>query len=87
MSEKHTAWAVQVTYPAYIIRETGKISPKKVFLAGRYYFHYGQGYKTLPSNEGCRIALFNTREEARKAAKGCYYPAKVVRVHVAVERI
>jgi len=65
------AWAIQL---------------QKGMLAGRYHFviKYGMAPKHL---EGCHIALFDTRKEARKASKGTYYHSCVRQVAVQIKEM
>lgn len=51
-------------------------------LAGRYYFAY---QNPIPKHvEGCVIALFDTRKEARIASKQTFHPTSVRRVAVQI---
>ena len=53
-------------------------------LKGVFYFTN----KSLePWHDGCRTALFRTRSQARTAAKGSYYPARVVKVIMKYEEV
>jgi hypothetical protein len=82
MKNKHTAWAVEVTYPP-----NGSI-PEYKFLAGRYYFcNMVQRYESEYCTEGCKTALFTTRAIARSHAKRCFYPAKAVKVSIEIRKI
>lgn len=62
-----TAWAIKVR------RSATWLDPEKVYFAGRYQWFEGMSPKIPASAEGCHIALFNTRELARAAAKNCRY--------------
>lgn len=72
-SESFKAWAVELAIPD---------GPKKPYrtLAGRYLFEHPH-----PSHEGCLIALFKTRKEAKNAKKSRLYTKAVRRVRVKVE--
>lgn len=84
MREKESgeAWAVRGTWPLGPYDPPG--TKKDTFLCGRYWF--GDGHP--PYAEGCRVALFKSRAEARKAIQDrtCKYAKAVpVKVRVTVE--
>jgi len=75
MKTFNLAWAVKVKFP------------EREVLAGRFWGRQYNSQEIPSANLGCRIALFETRAEARDCAKRSSYPAKAVAVRVTVEEI
>jgi len=79
MKKQFKAWAIE-TNDATVLN---KKIVRSTFL-GRYYFHQS---KIQPSNEGCTIALFDTRKEARKALRKMKNGHYVAHPNAAVRRV
>jgi len=80
MKKEFTAWAINTNY-------VDIDGTKKPGFIGRYWWFEENGH--IPEKlEGCQVALFKTREIARKNlpwAKSAFPHAKVKKVNVTVE--
>ena len=78
MKEQFKAWAIDT-----------RSSEGHGFI-GRYWWCFGRGPTIPPQNEGCQVALWKTRREAKEAlpdTRRAFSRSKVVSVKITIENL